>query len=151
MGFMNIEQNRMILVLFTSGSLENTAVGMLLGLLGVKILDDSQGMWVLSIPFADDVLLSDPNAFQLFRVTDGTNILSPEVNLAELTGLESADMVIAIDDESGLFQGSLEEEKIYITSIAGCEICFRFTQAQALQYLLDQHTKRTSTAESEPQ
>ena len=53
------------------------------------------------------------------------------------------------EDASGLFQGSFEEENFRITSIVGCEICFRFTQAQALQYLLDQTTGRLVITDSE--
>ena len=147
--FMDTEQERFIAVLFTSGSLVNTQIGMILQLLGIAIPDDSQGMWVLSLSLSEEGLFNDPNASQLFQITDGTNILIPEVNLAELTGIESADMFSVLEDESGLFQGSFEEENMNITSIAGCEICFRFTLAQALQYLLDQKTGRLAIAESE--
>jgi hypothetical protein len=141
-GFMNDEQKRMIMVLFTSCSLENGTAGMLFKLLGIEVPDDSQGMWVISIPFEDDMSFIDSDEVQLFQVTDGTSILIPEVNLAELTGLESANMFTAVEDESGVFQGSIEEGNVSITSIAGCEIRFRFTLEQALQYLLDQMTKR---------
>jgi hypothetical protein len=145
--FMNTEQERMIAVLFTSGSLESTSVGMLLMLLGIAIPDESQGMWVISIPFEDDLSSFDPNKIQLFQITDGTTILIPEVNLSALTGLESADIFSVMEDESGLFQGSFEEENITITAIAGCEICFRLTLAQALQYLFDQITQRQKREE----
>jgi len=143
------EQERFVAVLFTSGSLVNTQIGMILQLLGVAIPDDSQGMWVLSLPLSNEEQLNNPNAIQLFQVTDGTRILIPEVNLAELTGFESAALFPTGDDEGGLFQGNFDEENMNITSIAGCEICFRFTQAQVLQYLLDQKTGRFAIADSD--
>jgi len=140
---------RIIAVVFTSNDFGTTQIGQVLKMLGLEIPNDSQGMWVISILFGDDLFAIDPNDIQLFQITDGTNILVPEVNLAELTGLESGDMFTAVDDEGGIFQGNLEEENLNLTSIAGCEICFRFTQEQALQYLLDQKTGRLAIAESE--
>jgi len=138
--FTNAE--RMLLVLFTNDGLENTSIGQFLASLNIAIPDNSQGMWVINMPLLDNISPSNINEIQLFQITDGETILMPEVNLAELTGLESADCYPAIEDAGGLFQGCLDTQHINITSIAGCDICFRFTRAQALQYLLDQATKR---------
>ena len=142
--FGNIEQTQMVAVLFAQGKLGNTSIGLgIKELLNMDIAGDSPGMWVISIHVSDEEYLQiDPNKVQLFQITDGTQILIPEVNLAELTGLESVDIVPTADDGAGIFEGCFEEEKINITSIAGCEICFRLTQEEALQYLLDQISKR---------
>ena len=143
--FGNIEQGQMILVLFTNGNFGDTALGTGLKLLlNLDIPNDSPGMWVISILVPEDGDLEnvDTNDIKLFQITDGTQILMPEVKLAELTGLESAEIFPTVDDQCGIFQGSFEGEDINITAIDGCEICFRWTHTQVLQYLLDQHTNR---------
>jgi len=142
--FGNIEQTQVVAVLFANGKFGDTPIGAgLKALLNMDIDGDSPGMWIISMQVSEDEDPQiDPNKVQLFQITDGTHILVPEVRLAELTGLESADIVPAVEDGGGIFQGCLEEENINITSITGCEICFRLTQEQALQYLLDQVIQR---------
>jgi hypothetical protein len=56
--------------------------------------DDGPGMWVLVVTINEDLQQFDLE--QAFRITDGTNILIPEVHLAELTGM-FGEMIISSD------------------------------------------------------
>jgi len=135
----------MIAVIFTAEGLKNHEVGQVLPMFGIELPDDDKGLWVFTLPDLSSGT-ADLNDIQLHQITDGENIFVPAVNLSELTGIKNAVLGNEVVDGAGLFQGSTEEGNINITSITGCEIFYRFTQEQALQYLLDQKTGRPSAA-----
>jgi len=74
-GFSGTDTSKVVMVVFT-----DTAIGSHLPM--SPPLDDGPGMWVLVVDSNDPLLIE-----QAHRVTDGTDILIPEVHLAELTGV----------------------------------------------------------------
>jgi len=73
------DSSEMVLVVFT-----DTGTGTYVPV-DPPLPEDGPGMWVLVIGFIGST--SQIELKQAHRVTDGTNILIPEVHLAELTGL----------------------------------------------------------------
>ena len=105
-----VEQNtsKIVVVVLTDTNIEtNVPIG--------PIPDDGPGMWVLIIdPSSDPIQIE-----QAIRVTDGTNILIPEVHLAELTGVfgdvvESGSTILA---DSALWADCLPFARFCYTTV----------------------------------
>ena len=86
--FSNLDVSKVVAVVFT-----NEGVG---AFVPIDPTDDGPGMWVLVLDASDD-----PPRIEAFRITDGTNILIPEVHLAELTGI-FGDLIFAEGDSTML-------------------------------------------------
>jgi hypothetical protein len=125
--FASEQQQKTIVVLFTKNHLKNTDLGSVFQVLQINISEAGQGMFIIAMPNFEngDISSIDPNDIQLFQITDGTNILVPKVNLAELTGIPEAD-IEAVEDPDDLFQRGSGSTDSNITSIAGCKIYFHF-------------------------
>lgn len=106
----------------------------ILNLCGFNLPSDIEpgpGMWVLTMQNVNNIE-SLFTLHQAIRVTDGTNILIPEVRLSELLDDELKTFVIT--GYNIIFQGNVSDENNPIlTAIDGCEFFFRMTPAQAME------------------
>jgi len=149
-GFGDKESSTLVCFVFVSSGLEAWEVSKIFDICSLPYPKGEPGMWVMFVQTDEISGLPKANTFQLVRITDGTNILIPEVSVKELFGFESMSMINTSDDlglntsdDLGILQGDFSEDDHHIvTSIDGCEICYRLTQNQLLQYLLDQELKR---------
>ena len=99
LGFVNSSETKFVILVFT-----NTGIDV--NLRSVSLPAYGPGMWVFVADTSDDPFQIE----QAIRVTDGTNILIPEVHLATLTGVFE-DMIVdgasTIDAHSAIWSDCL--------------------------------------------
>ena len=112
---------------------------------GLTMTTYGSGMWVRVIN--KKVV---PNIDQLIRVTDGTNILIPEVRLSDLAGEHEAPLTtISNLYPNNVAHGILGSTNPFLTAIEGCDILFRMTHAQAIEYLSNRANKPLTITQSQ--
>jgi len=100
----------------------------ILGILGIA--DPVPGMSI--VKYIEDMESGEIICLAVTQVTDGTNILLPQVNLAEITGITEATLVGVTEySNQPFFQG----DEFSLTAIDGVDFAFRFPLTGLLQWL----------------
>jgi len=121
--FADWNSDQMVAVMFVS-----PAYASVLGLFGVA--DPVPGMCILKC--IEDPETGEITCLAVTQVTDGTNILLSQVNLAEVTGITEATLVTVMESSDEPF---FQSDEFALTAIDGVDFAFRFPLTGLLQWL----------------